>query len=79
MSLFGLADIKFNKQDTPKGPLKALEGSAFTNTTLRYPSDIGSYDNGHYMVFYIREQENTSFGSAAGRLENESAINNLSQ
>jgi hypothetical protein len=79
MSLFGLADIKFNKQEVPKGPLKALEDSAFKNTTLRYPSDVGNYDKGHYMVFYIREQENTTFGSAAGSFDNDSVINRLSQ
>jgi hypothetical protein len=79
MSLFGLADIKFNKQESPKGPLRALEGSEFKNTTLRYPSDVGNYDKGHYMVFYIREQKNTSFQSSAGPASSDSIINDLSQ
>lgn len=79
MSLFGLADIKFNKQNAPKGPLKALEDSAFKNSTLRYPSDLGNYDKGHYMVFYIREQKDTAFASSSGSFENDSVINRLSQ
>jgi hypothetical protein len=80
MSLFGLADIKFNKQDTPKGPLRALEGSEFDTSALRYPSDIGNYDKGHYMVFYIREQKATSFSSAAGNFGDDSSIiDNASQ
>jgi hypothetical protein len=79
MSLFGLADIKFNKQQELKGPLKALEKSEFQNTTLRYPEDIGSYDKGHYMVFYIREQEDTAFESKAGLASSNDVINELSQ
>jgi hypothetical protein len=85
MSLFGFGNINFNKQQgpdkRPNGPLKALDGSAFESTTLRYPADIGGYDKGHYMVFYIREQEKTSFGSSAGRFAEgeESIINKLSQ
>jgi len=61
MSLFGLADINFNKQPGPQGPLRALEGSEFDTTTLRYPRDIGNYDKGHYMVFYVRQQKNTNY------------------
>lgn len=79
MSLFGFADIKFNKQATPKGPLRALEGSEFKTSTLRYPIDVGNYDKGHYMVFYIREQENTSLTSRAGTLQDPSIINQFSQ
>jgi hypothetical protein len=66
MSLFGFADIVFNKQAGPvKGPLKALDKSPFETSTLRYPEDIGNYDKGHYVVFYIREQEKTQFPSPA--------------
>jgi len=70
MSLFGLASVVFNKGQSPsgnKGPLKALEGSAFSGTTLRYPIDVGNFDKGHYVVFYVREQENTQFRSISGR------------
>lgn len=80
MSLFGFADIKFNKQDTPKGPLRALETSAFHNNVLRYPENIGDYDKGHYMVFYIREQKNTTMASSAGNFgEDSSVIDKVSQ
>jgi len=79
MSLFGFANINFNKQQELKGPLKALEGSEFETSTLRYPSDVGTYDKGHYMVFYVREQKDTAFASRAGTASSESVINNLSQ
>ena len=62
MSLFGLASVVFNKDTNSagvKGPLKSLEVGAFTQTTLRYPIDVGAADKAHYMVFYIREQKNT--------------------
>lgn len=85
MSLFGFGNINFNKQQgpdkRPNGPLKALDGSEFASTTLRYPADIGGYDKGHYMVFYIREQKDTSFKSSVDGFDEkeESIINNLSQ
>lgn len=70
MSLFGFADIVFNKQSGPtNGPLKALDKSPFETSTLRYPEDIGNYDKGHYVVFYIREQEKTQFPSPAGQAQ----------
>jgi hypothetical protein len=62
MSLFGFGNISFNK--TPgrtQGPLRALEGSQFQSNTLRYPSDVGNFDKAHYMVFYVRQQNNTSY------------------
>lgn len=66
MALFGFSDISFNKGPaTRKGPLAPLVGSQFERTTLRYPLDIGNYDKGHYVVFYVREQKETSFASRA--------------
>jgi hypothetical protein len=66
MSLFGFGNITFNKNNDrtakTQGPLKALEGSEFSLTTLRYPSDVGNYDKAHYMVFYVRQQNDTAFG-----------------
>jgi hypothetical protein len=63
MSLFGFGNISFNKDSQrTQGPLKALEGSTeFQSTALRYPSDVGNFDKAHYMVFYIRQQNNTSY------------------
>jgi hypothetical protein len=68
MPLFGFADIKFDKGQTARrGPLKALQGSDFENTTLRYPIDVGNYDKSHYIVFYIKQQNSTSFKRTPAR------------
>ena len=64
MALFGLTDIKFNYEEPRKGPLAALYGTQYQETTLRYPLDVGSVSRGHYMVFYVREQTNTQYSSA---------------
>ncbi len=70
MSLFGFADIVFNKTNSPlSGPLKSLEENRFSTSTLRYPEDVGNYDKGHYVIFYIREQEITSFPTKAGYMD----------
>ena len=62
MSLFGFGDIKFNKQNSRNfGPLSALEGTQFEKNTFRYPIDVGSTDKGHYMVIYIKQQNDTQF------------------
>jgi len=50
--------------------LAPLVGSQFERTTLRYPLDVGNYDKGHYVVFYVREQTNSQF---SGRAVSESA------
>jgi hypothetical protein len=64
MSLFGFGDIQFKKlPGSITGPLKSLEESGFDTKTFRYPSDLGNTDKGHYVVFYIREQKNSSFSS----------------
>lgn len=61
MSLFGFGDIKFNKdQRGAFGPLAALEGTEFKSNAFRYPIDVGAFDKGHYMVFYISERKNAS-------------------
>ena len=66
MALFGFSDIDFNKGTTDrKGPLGPLTSSAFERTSLRYPLDLGNYDKGHYLMFYIREQKNTTYSRGA--------------
>jgi len=67
MPLFGFGDITFNKgTSSRKGPLAPLVSGQFQTNNYRYPMDLGNYDKGHYMVFYIREQETTQFkGSPA--------------
>ena len=60
MAFYGFSDIKFDKKPGgDRGPLKALVKNEFETSTLRYPLDIGNYDKGHYMVFYVREQKKT--------------------
>jgi len=73
MALFGFSDISFNKGATDRrGPLGPLVDDQFKTTTLRYPMDLGNYDKGHYIVFYIRQQKNTQFRRATA---SEGAIN----
>ena len=66
MALFGFSDILFNKNPSNfnKGPLAGLQGdSKFKSRSFRYPLDIGNADKGHYMVIYIRQQNNSAFSS----------------
>jgi hypothetical protein len=59
MALFNLTDIKFNRET--RGPLNPIVSSEYQTDILKYPIDIGTnYDKGHYMVFYINQQENTA-------------------
>ena len=79
MSLFGLGDIKFKKGFTKSGPLAPLTSSEYENTNYRFPLDIGNADKGHYMVFYIREQEKSSFKGEAASMNMESEAGGLSK
>ena len=60
MGLFTITDITFNKQDRT-GQIDQLVENQYQSNLLQYPQDIGSYDKGHYMVFYINEQKKTKF------------------
>jgi hypothetical protein len=68
MSLFGFGNISFNKSpdrnSKNQGPLRALENSEFEQTILRYPADVGNYDKAHYVVFYVRQQNDTQYARA---------------
>jgi len=67
MALFSLGDIRINKgDDVRKGPLAPLTQSKYNNKNYRFPLDIGNSDKGHYMTFYIRQQDKTSFGGGSG-------------
>ena len=92
MAFFGFSDITFDKGTPARGgPLGDLVKSQFTTSTLRYPLDVGNYDKGHYMVFYIRQQDKTSFsrgtvsddlinsgsGIAKGGLSAQNALNDI--
>ncbi len=60
MPLFGFGDIIFDKSSNQlKGPLAALSDSPFRTNYLKYPMDIGSSDKGHYMLIYVRKQNNS--------------------
>ena len=66
MAFFGLSEIRFEHSDQRTyGPLSALEGTPFKYNTLKYPLDVGAPDKGHYMIFFVREQEKTQFSAAA--------------
>ena len=61
MALFSLTDIGF-KTDTRSGVgvNSLLEDSQYNKSLLRYPTDLGQSDRGHYIVFNINEQQNTA-------------------
>jgi len=92
MAFFGLSDISFDKGPPSRiGPLGDLVKNEFKTTTLRYPLDVGNYDKGHYMVFYVRQQKNTKFkreplnddlinsgsGIAKGGISPQNALNDI--
>ena len=79
MSLFSLGDIKFKKGFNKSGPLAPLTSSKYENVNFRFPMDIGNSDKGHYMTFYIRQQEKTQFGGDQGNLNFESEAGGLSK
>ena len=67
MAFFGLSDISFNKGTASrKGPLGPLVSSQYEGSTLRYPLDVGNFDKGHYVVFFVREQKESSFKTQSG-------------
>ena len=65
MAFFSLTDISFNTNRGIRkglsGPLEKLDSSKYESNTFRYPSDLGNYDKGHYMVIHINEQRETQF------------------
>lgn len=81
MSFFGLGDINFKKDNRETfGPLAALEGSEFKKNTYRYPDDVGNYDKGHYMVFFVRKQNKSkSSAQPASSVDQEIMRNGTSQ
>ena len=59
MALFNLTDIKF-KTDRRQGTEALVSNSKYRRDLLRYPSDLGAADKGHYIVININEQINTT-------------------
>jgi len=52
-------------------PQSALSKNPFDNTHVIYPEDLGSTGQGHYIQFFINEQEhaNVKFGGKVGKLQ----------
>jgi len=72
MSLLGFGNIEFGPDGREGfGPLAALENGSdeFKNDNFRYPNDVGAFDKGHYMMFFIREQDKTNGKGAARDLQ----------
>ena len=61
MALFNLlgGGISFGTQS--RSGISALSSSKYDKSLLKYPSDLGSADKGHYILININEQINTSF------------------
>jgi hypothetical protein len=76
MALFTLSDIKFNGNDV-RGPLNKLVESQYQQNNKKYPIDLGSTNQGHYMVFYINVQEKTQFTSEAAKGSSPTILSNL--
>ena len=48
------------------GPRVELRGSNFSKSQLSYPEDLQSADQGHYVQFFINEQENANISFSGG-------------
>ena len=62
MSLFSFADIIFNNDSRTGGPSDLLAGKEdkYGYQILKFPSDVGTVDKGHYMVIHINQQKMTA-------------------
>lgn len=89
MALFTLSDIKF-KGSSNRGQLQPLVESQYRQNNKKYPLDLGNFDKGHYMVFYVNVQEKTQFKSnfvnatptvtnSLAQLQSQRGITSLSQ
>jgi hypothetical protein len=62
MALFSFGDIKFK---TPSrsgfGATGALLSNPYQTSLLKYPSDLGATDKGHYLVIHVNEQKKSRF------------------
>jgi len=68
MALFSLTDISFNKNTKERvgSASSQIVGGQYESKILRYPQDVGNYDRGHYMVFHINEQLQSSYEPSGG-------------
>lgn len=61
MSFFGIGDIDFLDVGKNGSLLNNLIKSQFSVNTYKYPVDLGSYDKGHYIMFFIRQPSETQY------------------
>jgi hypothetical protein len=73
MALFTLTDIAYKKLDSMRDPNNNPLDS-FGPNLLRYPSDLGNTDKGHYMMIHVHVQDKTSYVSNLDRKNPKSAI-----
>jgi hypothetical protein len=77
MPLFSLTDITFSGSSRNRDTTTSqLSGTAYKYNILRYPSDLGNYDQGHYILLHINEQKMTQVGTyESGEKTSSEAIN----
>lgn len=77
MPLFSLTDITFSGSSRSRDTTTSqLSGTAYKYNILRYPSDLGNYDKGHYILLHINEQKLTQVGTyESGEKTSSDAIN----
>lgn len=79
MPLFSLTDITFSGSSRNRStPTSLLSGTAYKYNILRYPSDLGNYDKGHYILLHINEQKLTQVGTfESGEKTGSEALNEV--
>ena len=77
MPLFSLTDITFSGDSRTRNTTASdLSKSAYMYNILRYPSDLGNYDKGHYVLLHINQQRLTQVKSSeSGEQTNSEALN----
>jgi len=64
MPLFSLTDITFSGSSRNRDTTSSqLSSTGYKYNILRYPTDLGNYDKGHYILFHINEQKLTQVGT----------------
>ena len=61
MALFNLLGGGISFGTEVRNGISILSGSPYEKSLLKYPSDLGAADKGHYILININEQINTSF------------------
>jgi hypothetical protein len=61
MALFNLLGGGISFGTEARNGINILSGSPYEKSLLKYPSDLGAVDKGHYILININEQINTSF------------------